>query len=78
MSKKEEKHTGRVKGLRALLAAFLCLFGITFTAFGWNPALRQEERNVGSKKQMRVELIHADRTVQRATNKNVQILIGNV
>ena len=77
-SRIEEKYTVRVKRHRILLVAFLCLFGITLTASGWASALQQEENSAAPKKQMRVELIHADRTVQRATNKNIQILIGNV
>ena len=77
-SKTEEKYAVRVKRHRILLVAFLCLFGITLTASGWALDLQQEENTTAPKKQMRVELIHADRTVQRASNKNVQILIGNV
>ena len=77
-SKTEEKYAVRVKRHRILLVAFLCLFGITLTASGWALDLQQEENTAAPKKQMRVELIHADRTVQRASNKNVQILIGNV
>lgn len=64
--------TSRISGHRSLLAALLCLFAVCLVARPQQP----QEQNAPQKK--RITLLHADRTVQRATNKNLQMLIGNV
>ena len=64
-------------GHRSLLIGLLCLVGICV----WATTLPQDsltQPNDGQKRQMRVTLLHADRTVQRASNTNLQMLIGNV
>lgn len=63
-------------GHRILVAAFLCLFGFGLTVGALAPA--GQNNATGGKKPMKVTLLHADRTVQRQSNKNLQMLIGNV
>ena len=59
-----------------LLTGILCLFGICLVLGALLPA--EQNNTVEEKKPMRVTLLHADRTVQRQHNKNLQMLIGNV
>ena len=64
-------------GHRSLLFGLMCLIGICV----WATTLPQDsltQPNDGQKRQMKVTLLHADRTVQRASNTNLQMLIGNV
>lgn len=69
-SRKEQKETLR-KRCRTLLALSLAVLCLTLHAYGQQPA--------GKKKQtMKVTLLHADRTVQKESMKDVQILEGNV
>lgn len=64
-------------GHRGLLLLIGCLFAICLLAETHLPAGQTQPQTEG-KKPMRVTLLHADRTVQRASNKNLQMLIGNV
>ena len=64
-------------GHRSLLFGLLCLVGICV----WATSLPQDSLTQPAevqKKPMKVTLLHADRTVQRASNTNLQMLIGNV
>lgn len=63
-------------GHRSLLTGLLCLFGFSM-AVGALSSVRQDN-TADEQKPMKVELLHADRTVQRQSNKNLQMLIGNV
>lgn len=67
----------KVSGHRGLLALFCCLLGAGLLAGTQMPA-GQTQMVEGEKKPMKVILLHADRTVQRSSNKNLQMLIGNV
>ena len=67
----------KVSGHRGLLALFCCLLGAGLLAGTQMPA-GQTQMVEGEKKPMKVTLLHADRTVQRSSNKNLQMLIGNV
>lgn len=67
-------------GHRILLAGVLCLFAVCGMAgvlfVGEEP---QVARTVPAQKEpMKVTLLHADRTLQRASNKDLQILEGHV
>lgn len=81
MKKTEKKrHTDRVYGHKTLLAGVLCLFAVCLMA-GTRPAggnATPQQPAAGGKQPMKVTLLHADRTRQRATNKDLQILEGNV
>lgn len=68
----KDRMTSRIFGHRHLLTVFLCLFGICVIANS-RPA---QEQPAAPKK--RITLLHADRTVQRSTDKDRQMLIGNV
>lgn len=59
-----------------LLVGILCLFGICVAVGALAPM--GQTPVAGEKKPMKVTLLHADRTVQRQSNKNLQMLIGNV
>ncbi|MBQ8190488.1 MAG: hypothetical protein IJZ45_01835 [Bacteroidaceae bacterium] len=56
---------------RLLLSVLCCLFGFCL----WAEVVQSPSP---AQKPMKVTLLHADRTVQRASNKNLQMLIGNV
>ena len=76
MSGRTNKRHNHIFGHRMLLVGILCLFGFcaavgALLPMGQSPA-------TGEKKTMKVTLLHADRTVQRQSNKNLQMLIGNV
>ena len=76
MSGRTNKRHNHIFGHRMLLVGILCLFGFcaavgALSPMGQSPA-------TGEKKPMKVTLLHADRTVQRQSNKNLQMLIGNV
>ncbi len=76
MSGRTNKRHCHIVGHRMLLVGILCLFGFCATVgalspMGQSPATEE-------KKPMKVTLLHADRTVQRQSNKNLQMLIGNV
>lgn len=65
-------------GHRTLMIGFLCLIAVSLIA-GAGPVTEQGfARENTQKKPMKVTLLHADRTIQRATNKDLQILEGNV
>ncbi len=72
----ETKEKNNTFGHRILFVAILCLFGVSWGAHVWaeGEGPSSEKRN----KPMKVTLLHADRTVQKATNKDLQILEGNV
>lgn len=59
-----------------LLSAVLCLFGFCVATSALLPA--DNNQDTGGQKTMKVTLLHADRTVQRQSNRNLQMLIGNV
>lgn len=64
-------------GHRSLLFGLLCLVGICV----WGTSIPQDSLTQPAevqKRPMKVTLLHADRTVQRASNTNLQMLIGNV
>lgn len=63
-------------GHRILLIVVLCLFGVSLVAHAWPEG--DDEKSGQRNKPMKVTLLHADRTVQKATNKDLQILEGNV
>lgn len=74
-----EKNKGiNAFGHRTLMIGFLCLIAVSLIA-GASPVTEQGfARENTQKKPMKVTLLHADRTIQRATNKDLQILEGNV
>lgn len=74
-----EKNKGiNAFGHRTLMIGFLCLIAVSLIA-GAGPVTEQGfARENTQKKPMKVTLLHADRTIQRATNKDLQILEGNV
>ncbi len=76
MSERTNRNNHNIFGHRMLLTGILCLFGICLALGALSPA--EQENAVEEKKPMRVTLLHADRTVQRQRNKNLQMLIGNV
>lgn len=74
MSRKTGSH-GNTSEHRMLLFVLCCLFGVCLLAEAGQPVNQSQPP---AKKPMKVTLLHADRTVQRASNKNLQMLIGNV
>lgn len=76
MSERTNRNNHNILGHRMLLTGILCLFGFCLVLGAWAPA--EQSNAVEEKKPMRVTLLHADRTVQRQHNKNLQMLIGNV
>lgn len=65
-------------GHRILLIGVLCLFVVSLIAGGMPEGEQSAARENSQKKPMKVTLLHADRTIQRAANKDLQILEGNV
>ena len=65
-------------GHRILLIGVLCLFVVSLIAGGMPEGEQSAARENPQKKPMKVTLLHADRTIQRAANKDLQSLEGNV
>ena len=63
-------------GHRMLLVGILCLFGFCLAIGALLPV--DQINGASGQKPMKVTLLHADRTIQRQSNKNLQMLIGNV
>lgn len=76
MSGRTNKRDTHLFGHRMLLVGILCLFGICVAVGALAPM--GQTPVAGEKKPMKVTLLHADRTVQRQSNKSLQMLIGNV
>lgn len=77
MSGKNIRNRG-IFGHRMLLTGIVCLCGVCLLAGTMPAEERQPARTDSQKKPMKVTLLHADRTLQRAANKDLQVLEGNV
>lgn len=79
MLEKTKRNRNNILGHRILLTGILCLFGFCLAVGALQPLGQSNNSNeTEGKKPMKVTLLHADRTIQRQSNKNLQMLIGNV
>ncbi len=76
MSGRTNRKYTQTFGHRMLLVGILCLFGFCLAIGALLPV--DQTNGASGQKPMTVTLLHADRTIQRQSNKNLQMLIGNV
>lgn len=81
---KDNSYRKRIVGHRILLIGFVCFAGICLVAHKPQDDKSKQsdvQKNAGGNqenKPMKVTLLHADKTRQKASNKDLQILEGNV